>query len=180
MNKRLSYILILLLACCQTDKAQKLEYDCRLHEGDFNAVEYIEGTPIETIFEDFIQNIDNGAFFISKFLPQSTFHNAVLLRTKGEKIAIIDLNKKREIILHEKSAAKVQELLNNIEKGFFRQACYKGPSEGSLSVLVVKVKARIVLKYEAGQHDYSHLNDGEKVKIKNALALISVLVTTNN
>lgn len=181
MKQSSIYILIFLVCVnCRAGRAQDITYDCRLHEGDFNELEYVKGSLVEVAFSDFIQNVDNGVFFINRFLGQDKFYRAVLLKKENEKIDIVDLLGKREVILSNEEQKNAGKILSKIEKGSFRQACFKGPSEGSLSVLIVKAGGVIVLKYEAGHHDYSHLNEDEKVKIKNALELIKLLTDTVN
>jgi hypothetical protein len=176
------YILIFLLCVnCRAGRAQDIKYDCRLFEGDFNELEYVNGTSIETSFTDFTQDVGDGVFFINRFLGHSKFYKAILLKKDNEKTVVVDLLKKeRQVMLVGEEQKNLGEILGNIEKGSFRQACFNSPSEGSISVLIVKVKGVTVLKYEAGQHDYSHLNEDEKVKIKNALELIKLLINTVN
>jgi len=138
----------------------------------------VQGSLIESSFSEFTGNIDNGVFFIHRYLGQDNFSKAILLREESGEAVVADLLSKKEVVLSNEQQMKVGETLNNIEKGAFRQACFKGASEGSVSVLVVKVGGATVLKYEAAQHDYSHLNESERVKIKNALELIKLLVST--
>ncbi len=174
------YILFFLLTVnCRTVRVQDIEYDCRLFEADFSALDYVKGSSIETPFIDFTQDASDGVFFINRFLGEGKFYMAVLLKKETDRIVLVDLLKKeRQVQLINEEQKNVEEILDNIEKGSFRQVCLEGSSEGSISVLIVKVRGVTTLKYEASQHDYSYLNEEEKVKIRNALELIKLLVDT--
>lgn len=172
------YILIFLLTVnCRSVVVQGIKYDCRLFEGDFSELEYVSGTSIEPSFINFTQSVNDGVFFINRFLGKSEFYKAVLLKKENEKIFFVDLSKNDiPVQLSNDDQKIIEETLANIEKGSFIQVCSQGPSEGSISVLLVKVNGVTALKYEAFQYDYSHLNEDEKVKINNALELIDLLV----
>jgi hypothetical protein len=180
MKSKLLYFLILsfIFIDCRVGNTQKMNYDCRLFQGDFDELEYVNGTLIEDSFTSFTHNINDGVFFINRFLGQHGFHKAILLKEVNSKLEIVDLLKdERRITLPEERQKRIKNLLNIVERGSFRQTCIEGPSEGSLSVLIVKTNGVIVFKYEAGHHDYSHLNDNEKIKIKNAFELINTMVS---
>ena len=174
--RTLFYTLVILICTnCKSGLVHGIVYDCRIFEGEFDAFDYIKGRSIDSSYAEFVANVDNGAFFVQSYLL-SNFSRAILLRNGGNGGTIVDLETGKKAELSGTTMSHCNSILASMENGSFRQVCSDGPSEGSISVLLVKIQGKIQLKYEAGQHDYSHLNENERVKIKNALALITLMI----
>lgn len=144
---------------------------------EFDEKSHVLGTDIEPLYKIFQSSVEDGVFFTSRYFNNSKSSKAMVLDAKtGEKL-IYSTGDITKSSLISKEFSAMEELIKQIEKGSFRQTCYNGPSEGSMSLLLVKLNGRITAKYEASQYDYSHLNKSEKEKIKNALEIIRLLET---
>jgi hypothetical protein len=177
----LYFFSFVVLSClsCRPGATQHIIYDCRVLESEFDASIYVKGSPIDSSYSHFLMSVENGAFFIQRYIQSKDFTYAILLKDINNQIVIANLMSRKEIEIRGTSNKNIDGALMSIEKGSFRQACFKGPTEGSISVLLVKNQGKIILKYEASQYDYSHLNENERAKIKNALVLIDLIINNS-
>lgn len=174
MSIRYFIIAAALCVSCKGIQAQEAKYDCVLTSGDFEEASLIRGETVRKAFEKFTDNTEEGAFFLVRYFNKADSYKAIILDVNGETISVYDDDVIKEISLEATNVEFADSLVSNVEVGSFRQVCYEGPSEGSLSLLLVK-KGNIVLKYEARQYNYLHLNEAQKIKIKTALELIDFM-----
>ncbi|MBC5773558.1 hypothetical protein H8S95_05740 [Pontibacter sp. KCTC 32443] len=122
----------------------------------------------------FQDSIEDGVFYTSTYFNNSSSTKAIALDAiaKEQWSYSNSVNDAKRSPLSEEKVSTIKDLIAQVEQGAFRQVCYNGPSEGSMSILLVKSDGIIVMKYEASQYDYTQLNESERAKIKNALELI--------
>lgn len=184
MKQYFAFFLALLFQSCATQQHNRNavvsnKYDCRLFSGEFDEKPYVLVKSIEPAFTIFKDSINDGTIFFRRYFNDSESQTAIVLDAKTGELWISDAGIINKSSFTGQDFFVAMELITKIEKGSFRQICSAGPSEGSLSLLLVKENGKIVSKYEASQYDYSHLNESEEEKIKNALGLIRLLDTKN-
>jgi hypothetical protein len=153
--------------------ATKHPHDCVLRTAPFEEANHELG--------DFLVALDAFTRKRDAILLSLRFHNTSSLnevRLLDLEAHTLNIYQHGHLVLVPLSDARITQIdsLHRLsEHGSFRQLCAPGPSEGSSSLLLVKVNAVTVLKYEASQYDYTFLNKTETSTLKNALALASLL-----
>ena len=149
--------------------ASTFEYNCRLFAGPFAVA-----TTAGPVAEAFGQ-APNGVLLVEQYFNTESLNETRFLDLKTH---VLTVSGKRGISrqpLNTTQAEQVDRLYRDLERGAFRQACASGPSEGSRTLLLVKVQGDTVLRYESPQYDYHHLNPDEKGKLPRTLALIGLI-----
>lgn len=180
MKSSIVALLALICVSCRNTPANNngsltSKYDCVLVESEFDESQVVSGKQTKLAFEQFNDSIQNGVLFIIMGFNTSNYDKAIVIDSnKNKQYSFTRDNSKNAPLSSEKSTS-VNNLIREVERGAFRQLCYNGPSEGSLSLLLVKSEGKTVMKYESSQHNYSHLNESEKLEIENGLKLISLI-----
>ncbi|SIT94811.1 hypothetical protein [Pontibacter indicus] len=177
-------VLFLVILCfgCKSQQQNKIgavgiKYECELATAEFDESPYTNGDKVDSAYSKFLSIKDNGVFFTSRYFNHSNSTEAFVVDSNSKQQWTYNADESINIALSDERSKVVSNLLEQVEKGSFRQVCYNGPSEGSMSLLLVKLGGELVMKYEASQFDYTHLNESEKAKIRNALELINVIKT---
>lgn len=177
-------VLFLIILCfgCKSQQHIKtgavgIKYDCELATAEFDERPYTKVDKVDSAYSKFLSIKDNGVFFTSRYLYHSNSTEAFVLDSNSKQLWTYNADKSTNLFLSDERSKVVSNLLEQVEKGSFRQVCYNGPSEGSMSLLLVKLGGELVMKFEASQYDYTHLNELEKSKIRIALELINVIKT---
>jgi hypothetical protein len=134
-------------------------YDCRLFAGPF-VVAPATGPAAEAFGQE-----PDGVLLVEQYFNTESLNETRFLDLKTH---VLTVSGKRGISrqpLGATQAEQVGHLCRDLERGAFRQACASGPSEGSRTLLLVKVRGDTVLRYESPQYDYHHLNPDEKGKL---------------
>lgn len=178
-------VLFLVILCfgCKSQQIKQgtvgIKYDCELASAEFDEQQYIQGDKVDSAYRKFLSIKDDCVFFTSRYFYNSNSTEAYVFDSKAKQKWIYSADGSTNFFLSDERIKTVSNLISQVEKGSFRQVCYNGPSEGSMSLLLVKSDGKIVMKYEASQYDYTHLNEAEKAKISNALELINLIKTSH-
>jgi hypothetical protein len=177
------FLVILCLGCKSQQQiktgAVGIRYDCELVSAEFDERPYTKGDKVNSAYSRFLSIEDDGMLFTSRYFNNSNSTEAFVLDSNSKQLWTYSADESTNFFLSEERSKVVSDLICQVEKGSFRQVCYNGPSEGSMSLLLVKSGGKIVMKYEASQYDYNHLNESEKAKISNALELISLIKSSH-
>jgi len=144
-------------------------YDCRLFAGPF-VVALTAGPAAEAFGQ-----APDGVLLVEQYFNTESLNETRFLDLKTH---VLTVSGNRGISRQPLSAAQIEQvdgLCRDLERGAFRQACFSGPSEGSRTLLLVKVQGDTVLRYESPQYDYHHLNPDEQGKLPRTLALIELI-----
>lgn len=178
-NIHVFFLVILCLGCKSPQHiktgAVGIKYDCELASAEFDELPYIKGDKVDSAYIKFLSIEDDGVFFTSRYFNNSNSTEAFVLDNTTKQQWKYSADESINFFLSDERSKVVSNLIGQVEKGSFRQVCYNGPSDGSMSLLLVKLGGKIVMKYEAGQYNYNHLNESEEIKIKNGLELIRLI-----
>lgn len=170
---RLAPFLAFAVVCSSCTVAQRpagtIGYDCQLFAGPF-VVAPTAGPAAEAFGQE-----PDGVLLVEQYFNTESLNETRFLDLKTH---VLTVSSKRGIYqqpLDATQAKQVDRLCRDLERGAFRQACFSGPSEGSRTLLLVKVQGDTVLRYESPQYDYHHLNPGEQGKLPRTLALIGLI-----
>lgn len=165
------FVLAVVCSSCTVAQgpASAIAYDCRLFAGPF-AVATTAGPAAEAF-----GHAPDGVLLV-----EQEFNSDLLTGTRFLDLAthMLTVSNSRGVYrqpLDTARATQVDRLCRDMERGAFRQICVVGPTEGSRTLLLVRAKGDTVLRYEAPQYDYRHLNPDEQGKLPRALALIGLL-----
>jgi hypothetical protein len=173
---RLAPLFAVALLCCDCTVGQRpsapsaaLPYNCQLV-----AMPFAVQKQSEAAAQAFYQQA-NGVLLVEQYFNTSRLDNTRFLDLQTHILTVSDYRGTFQQPLAAALAEQVDSLCRNVEQGSFRQVCAAGPSEGSSTLLLVKVNTHLVLQYEASQHNYRHLNLSERGKLPQALTLMQLI-----
>jgi hypothetical protein len=170
---RLVLLLAFAVVCSSCTVARQpagtFEYDCRLFAGPF-VVEPTVGPAAEAFGQE-----PDGVLLVEQYFNTESLNETRFLDLNTHVLMVSGKHGMYRQPLGATQAEQVDRLCRDLERGAFRQACASGPSEGSRTLLLVKVQGDTVLRYESPQYDYHHLNPDEKGKLPRTLALLGLI-----
>lgn len=170
---RLVPFFALAVVCSQCTVARRpvpdVVYDCRLY-----AVPFTVAPTAGPAAEAFGQQPD-GVLLVEQYFNTSALNQTRFLNLKTHELTVAGAQGVSRQPLGTAQAAQVDHLYRDLERGAFQQACASGITEGSRTLLLVKVHGDTILRYEAPQHNYRHLNPDEQAKLPRALALVRLI-----
>jgi hypothetical protein len=144
-------------------------YDCRLMAGPF-AVPHEAGPAAEAFGQQ-----PDGVLLVEQHFNSSVLDETRFLDLNAHVLTVSGRQGLSQQPLGAVRAQQVDSVCRRLERGSFRQVCASGPREGSRTLLLVKAHGDTILRYEAPQYDYRHLNPDERGKLPCALGLIALI-----
>ena len=130
-------------------------------------------------FKGYYSEIENGVFYKIHYGGQERPLTVRAFEIKGDKVCLIDILNSKQISFSVEKARIFESLFGNVEKGNYVQFCSRTRSEAPVSILLIKSGGRVIFRYESIDYEYTYLNKDAQEMIKSALALLDLLVNTN-
>jgi hypothetical protein len=166
----LPFVAVACSACTVAQPPAHLpEYDCRLFAGPFPVAP--TAGPVGAAFGQ----AREGVLLVEQYFNTESLNQTRFLDLQTHVLTVADKRGVSQQPLDSAQATQVERLYQEVERGAFRQVCLAGPSEGSRTLLLVKVQNDTIPRFAAPQYDYQHLNPAEREKLPRTLALIGLL-----
>ena len=156
---------------------QTNKYQCVLAEADFDESTLNTGEVYQSASRYFTTTIDYGIFYFSEAYNTSNSNKAIIIDLKRNLLICYDKDGVQERNPDQKDTLVLRRLVETIELGSFRQACYNAPSEGSASILIVRNYKQGITKYESSQLSFNNLAETEQRKLPRMMALLKLVET---
>jgi hypothetical protein len=151
------------------------DYECSVKRSEFGYLNYITSEDEKREYDNFCENVHEGVFFTTRNFMSEKSSKVCVLDMRNSKFVITRNSISKLVSMNNAELTVLKLHLVNCEIGSFRQICLAAPSEGAVSLLLIKKNDSIITKFDSKLDPIEFLNDNNTGNVENIYGILKTI-----